>query len=215
MRRHVAPIGAAHVYVGALLVSVAALAAGCGGASSPKVASLGGSTSPTSTGGTTTPATGQQPGGSGGGAGGLRMQFGGAANGRQFSACMRSHGVPNFPDPGSSGAIQIGSGSGLDPGSPKFQSAVQTCRSKLPGGGQPTPQQAAKAKAAAIAFSKCMRSHGIHDFPDPTFSGDNVRISLNGGPGSDLDPNAPAFKAAQTACAKNLPGLGGGSTSGG
>jgi hypothetical protein len=57
-----------------------------------------------------------------------------------FSACMRAHGEPNFPDPqfgnGASGmkvAIRIGSGSGIDPRSAQFQKAQQACQGKLPG----------------------------------------------------------------------------------
>lgn len=52
-----------------------------------------------------------------------------------FAACMRSHGVPNFPEPNSQGAFRITSGNGLNPNSPTFQSAMQACRSKLPNGG--------------------------------------------------------------------------------
>lgn len=59
----------------------------------------------------------------------------------RFSACMRSHGVPDFPDPqfSSNGGIGIrlhgGPGSGLDPGSPIFQAAQKACSADLPGGG--------------------------------------------------------------------------------
>lgn len=58
-----------------------------------------------------------------------------------FAACMRSHGVPNFPDPkfstSSSGghnkvSVQIG-GPGLNHNSPQFQRAQQACRSTLTG----------------------------------------------------------------------------------
>jgi hypothetical protein len=61
----------------------------------------------------------------------------------KFSACMRAHGVPNFPDPnfGSGGkiAIRIGSSSGIDPRSPQFQAAQKACASDLPGKGGPVP----------------------------------------------------------------------------
>ena len=39
---------------------------------------------------------------------------------------MRAHGVPNFPDPSSSGA-QVGLAAGIDPESPAFQSAARVC----------------------------------------------------------------------------------------
>lgn len=48
----------------------------------------------------------------------------------RFAACMRSHGVPNFPDPGA-GAAAIKPGT-IDPNSPAFKSALTSCRSDLP-----------------------------------------------------------------------------------
>jgi len=120
----------------------------------------------------------------------------------KYVACMRAHGLPNFPDPNSQGAISVGPGSGIDPSSPKFQAAQKACQSVLPNGGPPTPQQLAKMEQKALAFSACMRKHGLPDFPDPQFSsggGIGIRIRL-GGPNSDLNPSSPVFQAAQKAC---------------
>jgi hypothetical protein len=51
----------------------------------------------------------------------------------KFSACMRSHGVPKFPDPKVSGdGIQLRI-TGIDPSSPTFKAAQQACRSLAPG----------------------------------------------------------------------------------
>jgi hypothetical protein len=51
----------------------------------------------------------------------------------EFSACMRSHGVPNFPDPTPGGGIQLPTD--LDPQSPAFRSARQACKRYLPNRG--------------------------------------------------------------------------------
>jgi hypothetical protein len=68
-----------------------------------------------------------------------------------MAVCMRSHGVPNFPDPtvrtGPMGGvgIQLGPpGGSVDPGSPAFQAARKACgpilKGALGGGpGQPAP----------------------------------------------------------------------------
>jgi hypothetical protein len=50
----------------------------------------------------------------------------------EFAKCMRAHGVPKFPDPnGQSG--QLGPGSGIDPASARFQSAINgPCKSLAP-----------------------------------------------------------------------------------
>ncbi len=55
----------------------------------------------------------------------------------KFSACMRSHGVPNFPDPNFSGGgarvtLRVSKSSGIEPNSPQFQAAQKACQSDLP-----------------------------------------------------------------------------------
>ena len=59
-------------------------------------------------------------------------------NAVEFSSCMRSHGVPKFPDPqfgpGGKVTIHIDSSSGIDPMSPEFQNARKACQKDLPGG---------------------------------------------------------------------------------
>jgi hypothetical protein len=56
----------------------------------------------------------------------------------KFSACMRSHGVPKFPDPtfgpNGGGMMKIGKSAGLDPNSPQFQAAQKACQKLVPGG---------------------------------------------------------------------------------
>jgi hypothetical protein len=130
---------------------------------------------------------------------------------------MRSHGVPNFPDPGSNGrgGLEIqqtqraGSGrslkiNGVSVSSPAFNSAMQSCRSHLPNGGHPPPLSAAR-KQAMLRFSRCMRAHGITNFPDPTF-GANGGVRIGFGPASGIDPQSPAFQSAQRACASTTGG---------
>ena len=48
----------------------------------------------------------------------------------KYSTCMRSNGVPNFPDPNGQGLIQINNATGtLEPSSPQFQKAEAACKS--------------------------------------------------------------------------------------
>jgi hypothetical protein len=44
-----------------------------------------------------------------------------------FSQCVRAHGVPNFPDPDSTGRIPDPATVGIDQGSPKFETANRAC----------------------------------------------------------------------------------------
>jgi hypothetical protein len=188
------------------VAALALLAAGCGGGSTAGVASLG--KAATTTAKATKSASSQAPS-SAASSGGPNIAIKVAA-GAKFSQCMRKHGVPNFPDPNAQGAIAIGPSSGIDPSSPKFQQASNVCRAVLPNGGQPTAQQQAKLTQAVLAFSACMRAHGLKDFPDPQISGGHFSLQLKGGPNSDLNPNSPVFQKAQAACQSKLPGKVGG-----
>ena len=181
----------------AAFVALAVLVTGCDG-SSPTggVASLGSHASKTST--TSSTAAGSTGGGE-------------SSPGSQavaYAACMRSHGVANFPDPkisthgnGVSVAIRV---TPAITGNPHFKSAQQACSKLMPGGGpgegsshQITPQEQSQYLKAAA----CIRSHGIPNFPDPTFSGGGVHIEHQG-----LNESSPAFKAAVHACESLIPG---------
>jgi hypothetical protein len=187
------------VLLGTLVLSL--LVAGCGAASrSPGVASLG------APGATDSPTRGAPPGSTpsaspGVDNGGQAILIGGGG-GLKFSQCMRAHGVANFPDPNGQGVTQFGPTSGINPQSATFQSAAQACRSAVRGKApQLSPAQQAKARRQVLAFSTCMRKHGIPDFPDPTFGADgNAAIHLSGPPSSDLNANNPTFQAALQGC---------------
>jgi len=124
-----------------------------------------------------------------------------------FAQCMRAHGVASFPDPDSSGriAVQAGQGTGIDPRSPQFQAAQQACKAYAPFG--VGTSRKVGDRATLLRFSRCMRSHGVADFPDPNGQGG---IAITGGPSGDLDPNSPQFQSAQRACQHLLPGGKGG-----
>jgi hypothetical protein len=119
------------------------------------------------------------------------------AQGVAYARCMRSHGVPDFPDPtaspGGGVAFQVngGPGSDLDHNNPRFQAADHACRSLLPGGGQAPPPSAQKL-AAEVKWARCMRSHGLPGFPDPDAQGafDSSRF----------DDSSPGFQTASNAC---------------
>jgi hypothetical protein len=48
-----------------------------------------------------------------------------------FAKCMRSHGVPHFPNPNGNRPV-FGPGSGIDPTSPQFQHALGACKFLAP-----------------------------------------------------------------------------------
>jgi hypothetical protein len=113
----------------------------------------------------------------------------------EFAKCMREHGLAWFPDPQPGGRLNIKSPKGADPA--KMQAAQEACKKFIPNGGAPSkmsPEELAEAREMA----KCMRAHGLPDFPDPEPDG-GLRIDsrkLGSGPGD------PTFDKAQEACAK-------------
>jgi hypothetical protein len=121
-----------------------------------------------------------------------------------FAACMRKHGLPNFPEPKAVGRgyrLTIGSENGIDASSPQFKNALQACKKVLPNGGTSSPQDQAKQLQEALKYAACIRSHGMPDFPDPKPSGD-------GGIELGEAPRSPQFTAAEMACRQLLPGAG-------
>jgi hypothetical protein len=119
-----------------------------------------------------------------------------------FSECMRSHGVPNFPDPSSNGALTVtnsGAATGSAGGSHSAMlAAEQTCRHLLPNGGQPSQAQQQRNVKQELKFVQCMRSHGEPNMPDP---GSNGALPA----GSGVNPQSPQFQKAQQACQSLLP----------
>jgi hypothetical protein len=129
-------------------------------------------------------------------------------SGVAFSRCIRSHGVPNFPDPKVNGqTVRMGSPSIVQ--SPAFQSAAHSCQRLLPKGPPGPEASSPQAEARILNVSVCMRKHGISEFPDPTSSprsssAGNGAIIGSGGyylaiPKS-IDTYSPAFEQAAAAC---------------
>jgi hypothetical protein len=120
-----------------------------------------------------------------------------------YSQCIRSHGVPNFPDP-----VQTPSGgygyrtTGIDPNSAAFQGALQACKS-LPSPWNSRGQQLSPSQQEAwLNWARCIGAHGVSNFPDPSFSGTEVHDS---GVGS----NSPQLQSAMDACKSQRPSVGG------
>ncbi|MGH3431166.1 MAG: hypothetical protein ACRDQZ_26960 [Mycobacteriales bacterium] len=136
----------------AATVGLGLLAASCGGSSGSHVAQLGTTATQTGTSASRTP-----------------------ASALAFSHCMRSHGLSQFPDPDSSGTIPKVSLQQLGVGSSQLQGAQTVCGYLL----QPTTSQVAQTLSGMVAFAHCMRSHGVHAWPDPTTDGGQPVFDLH------------------------------------
>lgn len=115
-----------------------------------------------------------------------------------YSACMRSHGMVNFPDPGSDGRIHA---TWIDRRSPAFRAAYRACRALDKGGqlNQQTLTQLQRQLPQLLAFAKCMRTHGVPTFTDPEISPNGHSIAFG-----VVDANTPDFASAAAACRGKL-----------
>jgi hypothetical protein len=140
-----------------------------------------------------------------------------------YSQCMRSHGVPDFPDPSSSGGIPKASSQQLGVSSSQLQAAQTACQDQYPNGGGSggaltkdslgqceetgdCPQALVQQAMTALrTYARCMRSHGVPNWPDPT-------IDSEGRPGVNLVPitgtnwNSPQISNEMQACYHVMPG---------
>ena len=119
-----------------------------------------------------------------------------------FSTCMRSHGVPNFPDLGSNGmkieaSQQTLSVNGVSVNAPAFAAARQECQKYLPTQ-HTTPTEAAQQRRRGLEFAQCMRTHGVPNFPDPKVLSNQGGNQVAYLPGINLA--SPAVEAAAKAC---------------
>jgi hypothetical protein len=149
----------------ALAATAALLAAGCG--------SSGGSGSATTTGATTTSAR---------------------AKAVRFSACMRTHGVADFPDPDKDDDYDYG----VSVSGAVWMKAVGACRALQPPGTL-SSRRSRQQQSNALTFAQCIRAHGVEDFPDPANGEpvvDTTRIPSSNRPGGMTILNAAMAKCA-------------------
>jgi hypothetical protein len=125
-----------------------------------------------------------------------------------FSNCVRDHGFTNFPDLKVRSAANGENPVAVPPQylhSPAFKSATRTCAHLLPEVGAPVGPgrvvESAQARyareQAALAFARCMRAHGVANFPDPTPQGQlTVEMVVAAG----IDVHSPSVLKAVAAC---------------
>lgn len=86
-----------------------------------------------------------------------------------YSACMRSHGVPNFPDPNGSGQIPKEPAAQLGISISRLDAAGRACGHLAPAGStRRTQAEVQRWWHGMLHFARCMRGHGVRSFPDPT-----------------------------------------------
>ena len=123
---------------------------------------------------------------------------------RELARCVRAHGLPAFPDPqvGSDGVARFPDGAPRVPVA--AQQACQGIAARIPPGYTTTTPVSSADFQKLLQLARCIRGHGIPDWPDPNPLGEfpiNARIESGG---------KRLFVPAVHACARLNPTPGGG-----
>jgi hypothetical protein len=126
-----------------------------------------------------------------------------------FAKCMRSNGVVQFPDPDRQGNFNNATIQALDSNASQDRNALFQCRSVLPNAGtgltveqiQQIDQQNVRD---AVKGARCMRAHGITNFPDPAAttgaSGVNWAPVISAMQAGEFSTSTPSYESALKVC---------------
>jgi hypothetical protein len=110
----------------------------------------------------------------------------------RFAACIRAHGVRDFPDPNAKGDFDYG----VSVTPAVWKRATTACKDLQPPGtlsAKRTPKQ----QSASLRFAQCIRANGVKDFPDPVNGEpviDTYKIPSSNRPGGMTILNAAVQK---------------------
>ena len=153
------------------------LASGCGGSPESHVAQLGSTTTSPQLSSATAQASGAVA----------------------FSRCVRSHGVPAYPDPSDGGLLPKETPQQLGVSPSQLQAAQKACIHLVPGGGFGRRRPAWSEQRKVIEVCRLHPSRPVPNMPDP-----DSRGHLDIGPGTGVNVNGPAFEAAYAVCKSDL-----------
>jgi hypothetical protein len=125
-----------------------------------------------------------------------------AALWHELVRCAREHGMPNLPEPRIDSEGQPHWPGGVEPPGPP-PSVEQACRSiveRFPASVRGAPATTPDDSAKLLRFARCMREHGLTDFPDPDADGQFRFAGTNAGRQlKQKDPASP-LQTALRAC---------------
>lgn len=106
------------------------------------------------------------------------------------AVCMRANGVPNYPDPKLvNGIVRLSFLPGVNPTTPAVQRGAKKCGYQN--------ELRAEETQSRIAFVRCVRTHGVRNFPYPTADG-GVSVEMVEARG--INPQSPAVARVVSEC---------------
>jgi hypothetical protein len=121
---------------------------------------------------------------------------------RQLARCIRSHGMPGWPDP----IINpLTNAPDWPPSAPRLpasiQQACQSIASRLPPDAQQSQPPTPASMQALVRYARCMRSHGVPNWPDPNALGEFPMTTQMSG-----QVKGSADRRASSVCIRYVPG---------
>jgi hypothetical protein len=136
-----------------------------------------------------------------------------------YSQCVRSHGIPNFPDPPSGGGLAKTSAQQLGVSGSRLHAAQRACQHLIPATGGTIQRQEQQCFPNSdcppdvvrellnvmLRFARCMRAHGVANFPDPTTDSQGQPFFDGSAHGiSDSMSHSPSFIAKLNECQRQV-----------
>jgi hypothetical protein len=119
--------------------------------------------------------------------------------------CMRSNGVPRFPDPTSGGDFPKPAVYTLAAANPRFQAATTACGHLLPDGGPgvpPSPAVVRQIQLDMVLFARCMHARGVATWPAPTLDRGRAVFDPQA---AAIDPSSPRVTSSMRRCEHVFP----------
>jgi hypothetical protein len=120
------------------------------------------------------------------------------AKAMEVAKCMRANGFPNQPDPvlDDNGDWTFPASADAAAAPPPCDAAIRAWKASTSGGRGPSAEEMAQRRA----YAKCIRTHGVADFPDPDSDG-NFPLTAE----QRAQAGSPQAREAQHACASLAP----------
>lgn len=150
-------------------------------------------------------------------------------SGEPFSVCMRSHGVPRYPDPPPQAPpgfpAVVGSAHEVGVSPSQLQAAERACYHALPIDatklnrlslaqceyiGDCPRALVQRALAQLESYARCMRSHGLPRWPDPVIGANGAPYFAISTSKDGFDPHSPQVETKDRRCTRaEHPAIGG------
>jgi hypothetical protein len=119
-----------------------------------------------------------------------------------LARCLRTHGVPDYPDPDAVGQEPPNSKQLIR--TPQGQAAVSACSYWSGRIHNDVAAQNQAVRVEYVRFAECMRSHGLPNFPGPVYAEGRVEFVLSASR-DGFDPHSPQVLARAHECERVLP----------